>query len=192
MVQYLGETYKSPINNAELQRIGLRTLETYIIEENIVRSGCSFRYINCIDGRLGPRMTCIICPMTKQFLIYKSYCWYKYLGETDKSPINNAELQRIVLGTLDQSTTPRCKGSFLVHQICLFIVLKNTNMGVSEERGKSNIIREVDYRAPKARVRGVGDAYSRTARDDAAKPLVLNKTPISYLKFLNNLFFSSL
>ena len=48
-------------------------------------------------------------------------------------------------------------------------------MGVSEERGKSNIIREVDYRAPKARVRGVGDAYSRTARDDAAKPLVENK-----------------
>ena len=47
-------------------------------------------------------------------------------------------------------------------------------MGVSEERGKSNIIREVDYRAPKARVRGVGDAYSRTARDDAAKPLVTN------------------
>ena len=52
---------------------------------------------------------------------------------------------------------------------------KNTNMGVSEERGKSNIIREVDYRAPKARVRGAGDAYSRTARDDAAKPLVLNR-----------------
>ena len=48
-------------------------------------------------------------------------------------------------------------------------------MGVSEERGKSNIIRKVDYRAPKARVRGVGDAYSRTARDDAAKPLVNNK-----------------
>ena len=48
-------------------------------------------------------------------------------------------------------------------------------MGVSEERGKSNIIWEVDYRAPKARVRGVGDAYSRTARDDAAKPLVENK-----------------
>ena len=48
-------------------------------------------------------------------------------------------------------------------------------MGVSEERGKSNIIRKVDYRAPKARVRGVGDAYSRTARDDAAKPLVENK-----------------
>jgi len=47
-------------------------------------------------------------------------------------------------------------------------------MGVSEERGKSNIIREVDYRAPKARVRGVGDAYSRTARDHAAKPLVYN------------------
>ena len=45
------------INKAELQRIGLRTLETYIIEENIVRSGCSYRYINCIDGRLGPRMT---------------------------------------------------------------------------------------------------------------------------------------
>ena len=47
-------------------------------------------------------------------------------------------------------------------------------MGVSEERGKSNIIREVDYRAPKARVRGVGDAYSWTARDDAAKPLLLS------------------
>ena len=52
-----GRDIKSPINNAELQRIGLRTLETYIIEENIVRKGCSFRNINCIDGRLGPRMT---------------------------------------------------------------------------------------------------------------------------------------
>jgi len=47
-------------------------------------------------------------------------------------------------------------------------------MGVSEERGKSNIIREVDFLAPKARVWGVSDAYSRTARDDAAKPLVFN------------------
>ena len=58
-------------------------------------------------------------------------------------------------------------------------------MGISEERGKSNIIREVDYRAPKARVRGVGDAYSRTACDVAAKPLVENKegkTPKKKLK----------
>ena len=61
-------------------------------------------------------------------------------------------------------------------------------MGVSEERGKSNIIREVDYRAPKARVRGVGDAYSRTARDDAAKPLVVNKAETKKIKqhFANN------
>ena len=47
-------------------------------------------------------------------------------------------------------------------------------MGVWEGRGEANIAREVDYQAPKARVRGVGDAYSRTARDDAAKPLVSN------------------
>ena len=49
----LGETFKSPIKNAELQRIALGTLEIYIIEESywdIVRNGCSFRYINSIDG----------------------------------------------------------------------------------------------------------------------------------------------
>ena len=87
-----------------------------------------------------------IRPMWIQILIYESYWWRKYLGKTEKSPINNAELQRIVLGTLDmfvvifvrcgcrfrymnriggisiwerqtnhQSTTPSCKGSFLVH-----------------------------------------------------------------------------
>ena len=42
-----------------------------------------------------------IRPMWMQISIYESYWWHKYLGETDKSPINNAELQRIVLGTLD-------------------------------------------------------------------------------------------
>ena len=41
------------------------------------------------------------CPMWMQISIYESYWWNKYLGKTDKSPINNAELQRIVLGTLD-------------------------------------------------------------------------------------------
>jgi len=39
--------------------------------------------------------------MSQQFSINELYWCYKYLGETDKSPINNAELQRIVLGTLD-------------------------------------------------------------------------------------------
>ena len=42
-----------------------------------------------------------IRPMSMQFSIYKSYWWYKYLGETYKSPINKAELQRIALGTLE-------------------------------------------------------------------------------------------
>ena len=48
-------------------------------------------------------------------------------------------------------------------------------MGVWEGRGESNIAREVDYRAPKARVRGVGDPYRQTALADAAKLLVENK-----------------
>ena len=60
-------------------------------------------------------------------------------------------------------------------------------MGVSEERGKSNIIWEVDYRAPKVRVREVGDEYSRTARDDAAKPLVLNKRDLE-ADFVSKMF----
>jgi len=42
-----------------------------------------------------------IPPMSMQFSIYESYWLYKYLGETYKSPINNAELQRIALGTLE-------------------------------------------------------------------------------------------
>ena len=43
--------------------------------------------------------------MWMQFLIYESNWWYKYLGETDKSQIKNAELQRIVLGTLETYIT---------------------------------------------------------------------------------------
>ena len=51
-----------------------------------------------------------ICPMWMQFSIYELYWWYKYLRETDKSPINNTELQRIVLGTLETYTEcPRAK-----------------------------------------------------------------------------------
>ena len=42
-----------------------------------------------------------IRPMSMQFSIYESYWWYKYLGETYESPIHNAELQRIALGTLE-------------------------------------------------------------------------------------------
>ena len=56
-------------------------------------------------------------------------------------------------------------------------------MGVWEGRGESNIAREVDYRAPKARVRGVGDPYGRLIYADAAKPLVLNiKAPVDRTK----------
>ena len=49
-------------------------------------------------------------------------------------------------------------------------------MGVWEVRGESNIAGEVDYRAPKTRVRGIGDPYRRLSiYADAAKPLVENK-----------------
>ena len=46
-----------------------------------------------------------IHPMSMKFSIYELYWWYKYLGKTDKSPINNAELQRIVLGKIPAEKT---------------------------------------------------------------------------------------
>jgi len=57
-----------------------------------------------------------ISPMWMQLSIYESNWWYKYLGETDKSPINNTKLQRIVLSTLETILTRvifvRCGCSF--------------------------------------------------------------------------------
>ena len=60
-----------------------------------------------------------IRPIWMQFSIYELYWWYKFLGETNKSPINNTELQRIVLGTLETYIT-RGKvlgyGRFIIYQ----------------------------------------------------------------------------
>ena len=55
--------------------------------------------------------------MSQQFSIYELYWWYKYLGETDKSPINNTELQRIVLGTLE---TYKTRGKLGYGRIAIF------------------------------------------------------------------------
>ena len=68
--------------------------------------------------------------------------------------------------TNHQSTTTSCKGSFLVHQICLYIVLKNTNSRLSSVQFCTG------GRLPSAEGASTG---GRTARADAAKLLVENK-----------------
>jgi len=65
-----------------------------------------------------------IRPMWMQFLIYESYWWYKYFKETDKSSINNAELQRIVLGTLETYITG---GKLLGYGRILWYINGNSN-----------------------------------------------------------------